>query len=178
MQQTDPDRLALIGHSLGAAGAIRYLRTMSEKEELCPFQFVLLMDLWPEPWRRKMRFWLDPIYIYICFTIFLYGSLCMSMYYLCLFLLLILMWFVHAHAIYLCVFVLLHLCCAKHTHIYSIYIYGCIYIYVYRSSETGGFSVEFICTHIAKNIYVYAEIDGCRSRCVKSLLRSDQLVKS
>jgi len=49
MQQTDPDRLALIGHSLGAAGAIRYLRTMSEKEELCPFQFVLLMDLWPEP---------------------------------------------------------------------------------------------------------------------------------
>eukprot|EP00913_Durusdinium_trenchii_P004092 g3791.t1 len=44
MQQTDPDRLALIGHSLGAAGAIRYLRTMSEKEELCPFQFEPLLE--------------------------------------------------------------------------------------------------------------------------------------
>lgn len=43
LQQCDCDQLALIGHSLGAAGAWRYLRMVPS----CPFRFVLLMDLWP-----------------------------------------------------------------------------------------------------------------------------------
>eukprot|EP00434_Breviolum_minutum_P030248 symbB.v1.2.026754.t2/scaffold2681.1/size73127/3 len=44
IQQTDADCMALVGHSLGAAGAWRYLRTEGRQ---CPFRFVLLMDLWP-----------------------------------------------------------------------------------------------------------------------------------
>eukprot|EP00435_Cladocopium_sp_Y103_P028687 s1951_g7.t1 len=43
LQQSDCDHMALIGHSLGAAGAWRYLRAVPS----CPFRFVLFMDLWP-----------------------------------------------------------------------------------------------------------------------------------
>ena len=50
LRQCD-DRMALVGHSLGAAGALRYLRTLKEQDQACPFQVALFMDLWPVPRR-------------------------------------------------------------------------------------------------------------------------------
>ena len=47
--QNCDDRMALVGHSLGAASALRYLRTLKEQDQACPFQAALFMDLWPVP---------------------------------------------------------------------------------------------------------------------------------
>jgi len=49
------DRMLLIGHSFGSTSCIRYLRRVHSEAQPCPFQGVLLMDLWDEPLAQKDR---------------------------------------------------------------------------------------------------------------------------